>query len=114
MNERWPFLPGPPWCRAAAAAAVAADGAEGGLRRGGVRAKTTAATMMANPSAPTTHRGVDAHEHQSEPGDDADGPDGDPAARRRPSPAALHLRGELGVLGSKRLLHLLEHLLFVL
>ena len=44
-----------------------------------------------------------------------------PTAPDQPSPplqrgerAALHLRGELGVLGSERLLHLFEHLLLVL
>ena len=53
-------------------------------------------------------------EHQTEPGDDADGTDQPAPSLQRREGAALHLRGELGVLGSESLLHLFEHLLLVL
>jgi hypothetical protein len=60
------------------------------------------------------HGRVDPHEHQGQAQHDPDATDHEPSSGRCSRTRALHLGGELGVLGVQRLLHLLEQLLFVL
>ena len=83
-------------------------------RRGGVAAKTAETTIRAKPPAPTHIVVLTPTSTRAETGDDADGPDQPSPPLQRGEGAALHLRGELGVLGSESLLHLFEHLLLVL
>ena len=83
-------------------------------RLGGVSAKTTAATITAKPAAPTHIVVLTPTSTRARPDDDADDADDHAAAGGGPGSGALHLRGELGVLGIESLLHLLEQLLFVL
>ena len=113
MNDRWPLLGLAALGPVRLGGAVAADDPEAGLPGRGEgedrRGDHQGEAQCADP-----HGGADADEHQSEPGDDADDTDQPSPSLQPGQRPALHLRGELGVLGSKSLLHLLEHLLLVL
>ena len=110
MKERWPFLRPPlAW---GSVRAVRRGRRPAGLARRG-RGEDRGGDHEGEADGPDPHRRVDADEHETEAGDDPDGPDEPPSALERRERAALHLRGELRVLGSERLLHLFEHLLLV-
>ena len=94
-------------------ASVAAHDAEAGPSGRGGREDGGGDHQGETPGA-DPHRGVDPHEHQGQTGDDAYRADHPSPPLQRGQRPTLHLRGELGVLGSESLLHLFEHLLLVL
>ena len=69
--------------------------------------------MTAKPMAPTHIVVLTPTSTRPRPASTPIAADEPPSALERRQGAALHLRGELGVLGSERLLHLFEHLLLV-
>ena len=111
MNELLPFFL-PPLARGSVVPSLRTTPRR--ARLGGVSGEDRGDDHQGEAPGADPHRGVDAHEHQGQAGDDADGPDQPSPPLQRGQGAALHLRGELGVLGSKSLLHLFEHLLLVL